>query len=137
MAGVSFEGDPIIVEVDDVKYQVKIGLDELAAIEKACKDNLQGVFYSMRSGSLSVNIQVTSIAVKKQTDVGFVALELHEIGALIANEAAGPEIGKAIGEALIPLMRALGLMAPLPAVSESGLPVASPSKTTSKRRGGQ
>jgi len=137
MVGVTYEGDPIFVKTNGTKYQVKIGLDELAAMEKACDDNLKGILYSMNSGALAVNIRVVGIAVKKQTDVGFVPLEIQEVGKLATDVESSTAIGKAIGEAFLPLMRALGLMEPSPVVSESGLPVASPSKTTSKRRAGQ
>jgi hypothetical protein len=133
MAGLEFKADPIFVDVNGVSYQVLLGLDELAGIEKACNGGLSEIFSKMQGGHLSVLIQVIAGVVKKKTEVGYQPLELNEVGPL----AQSAELGAALGQAVAALGNALGLMAPSPVASGSGSPQGSRSKPSGKSQTGQ
>lgn len=133
MPALEFSAKPIIVDLNGTSYQVLMGLDELARIEKACDGGLSDIFSRMQAGHLSVLIQVIAGVVKKKTEVGYQALDLSEVGPL----AQSAEIGQALGQAVQSLGNALGLMAPSPPVSGNGSPQASPSKASGKSQTGQ
>jgi hypothetical protein len=133
MPALQFSAAPIVVEVRGISYQVQLGLDELADLERACGGGLSEIFSKMQAGHLSILIQVIGSVVKKQTEVGYQALDLAEIGPL----AGSAEIGVALGEAFAALGNALGLMAPSPVASGSGSPQGSPSKPSGRSQAGQ
>lgn len=133
MVALQFTADPIFVQANGGDYQVLLGLDELADLEKACGGGLSEIFSKMQAGHLSILIQVIGSVVKKKTEVGYQALDLAEIGPL----AGSAQIGVALGQAVAALGNALGLMAPSPVASGSGSPPASPSKPSGKSRAGR
>lgn len=121
MAALEFKAEPFFADFQGIRYQVLLGLDELANLEKACGGGLPEIFSKMQAGHLSILIQVIGSVVKKETEVGFQPLDLSEIGPLAGSE----EIGVALGQAMAALGNALGLTAPSPVASGSGSPAAS------------
>jgi hypothetical protein len=99
---------PVNFECNDRKYQIKLGLDELAKIEIACdKTGLPDLVAQMQAGMLSVLINVAIICVRKETEVGYQAIELHEVGPLVKE---GNAFASAIALAVEQLGNALGLV---------------------------
>jgi hypothetical protein len=98
---------PFNFECNERKYQIKLGLDELAKIEKACNSGLPDILAQMQAGMLSVMVTVALICVRKETEVGFQAIEPHEVGPLVKEgNAFATALASAVGE----LGNALGLV---------------------------
>ena len=128
-----FRPEPVAFSVGDVEYQITIGLDDVAALEKACDAGLGAIGRMITNGHVSVMLQIMALTAKRVTEVGPQPIgDIAEIGALAGSE----EAVLALGEALTVVKNALS-PEPQPAQSESGSEPVSTRKRSGGSRNGQ
>jgi hypothetical protein len=109
---------PVPFTVGKEKYQVMLGLTEVAQIEKACEAGFPTVMNQLQMGFLSAIITVASVSVKRISEVGPIPVEMNEVGLIVNDQEAA--FVKALAEATQQLGNVLGLQEPSKKPSKSG-----------------
>ncbi len=109
---------PVPVTVGEFQYQVVLGLAEVAQIEKACEAGFPTVMNQLQMGFLSAIYTVASVSVKVKNDLGFVPIEMNEVGLICNDKDSG--FVKALATATEQLGNVLGLQEPSKKPSKSG-----------------
>lgn len=109
---------PVPFAVGESQYQVVLGLAEVAQIEKTCEAGFPTVMNQLQMGFLSAIYTVASISVKVKNDLGFVPIEMNEVGLICNDKDAG--FVKALAKATEQLGNVLGLQEPSKKPSKSG-----------------
>ncbi len=109
---------PVPFTVGESQYQVVLGLSEVAQIEKACEAGFPTVMNQLQMGFLSAIYTVASVSVKVKNDLGFVPIEMNEVGLICNDKKAG--FIKALATATEQLGNVLGLQEPSKKPSKSG-----------------
>lgn len=138
---------PVPFEVNGQKFQVVLGDAQVNQIERQLDVGLNDAFNMMARGFMSASTTIILAAVKVHTEVGFIAIQPHEVALVLASvdtdqvdedgEAVKAfPLATALGEAQTALGNALGFVAPSPQPSASGSDLASTSKTSSAKTTG-
>jgi hypothetical protein len=109
---------PVPFTFGESQYQVVLGLAEVAQIEKACEVGFPTVMNQLQMGFLSAIYTVASVSVKVKNDLGFVPIEMNEVGLICNDKDAG--FVKALATATEQLGNVLGLQEPSKKPSKSG-----------------
>lgn len=109
---------PVPFTFGEQKFQVMLGLAEVAQIEKTCEAGFPTVMNQLQAGFLSAIITVASVAVKRVSEIGPVPIEMHEVG-LICNDKDGGFLN-AWAIAAAQLGNVLGFQEPSKKPSKSG-----------------
>jgi hypothetical protein len=142
-----FRAVPVPFEVNGQKFQVVLGDTQVNQIERELQVGLNDAFNMMGRGFMSASTVIIMATVKVGSEIGFVPIQLHEVALVMAMVETGEldengepikvlPLGPALVEAQAALGNALGFAAPLPQPSESGSDLASPSKTSSRKKTG-
>lgn len=143
----SFRGAPVPFEVNGKKFQVVLGDAQVNQIERQLDVGLSDAFNMMTRGFMSASTTIILATVKVHSEIGYVAIQPHEVGSVMAGVDTGAvdddgnpvmefPFAKALIEAQNALGNALGFAAQSPQASESGSDLASTSKTSSSKKTG-